>query len=244
MSETKSFRLYHFGLAGGFGGLVAGGMIAFVLLVSQHIDVLKKVGGGNPPSPIKVRGGAMTVRTGHQNGWQKIKGFETFCSDNADPTYMTFTDATLTSGTPPDLTKIPYNWTLVIVGRNYPGDSASSNGIVLTSQSQSCDGKDNTVKSIKLSLQNDALFYSNDQPANEGLVKNKNPFAKRFQDTSYECTGPNIYNDDGDEISYDEDACERIYQFTLTTNPGTQQSSSSVYHCPNGECAIKIGNAD
>ena len=124
------------------------------------------------------------------------------------------------------LDNINSDWTLKIEGRKNVG-RPSGLGVWIKSQvGKSCSGATKKT-SIVLTLidPSSSAFYPDKDPINEDGV------AKRFQDKSEGCTGPNGQGGD-------EDLCERISQVTLTI---TSTGQNYLYTCPNGECIIGIG---
>jgi hypothetical protein len=212
-------------------------------------------GGPKGPSgsPVTVRGGSMTIRTGDKaNGWQSTKLATTYCtyiptsadlSLSASPEVVSANipgDTPITSASPVPLTG---NWTVTILGRDYkPGDSthqsSSNSGITLQGTNSACKTASSGQKLVALTANpSDSDFYKDDL----GLHEESNVVtAKRYMNTtsasaSTNCSGPNL--PPGSPGVGNEDSCERASLITVIT-----ASSGSPYsgRCRNGECIITI----
>jgi len=191
----------------------------------------------NPPSdsPIVVRGGSMTIRTfDKNNGWPA--GSSSFCMNHKFSAIELdgVSDWGMTTPLDPFSVPTPASWTLTIQGRATTGSAGnrtsapSGNGIKLTGDPlHSCSGATGG-SSITLSLlSGNSAFYSNDDPSvNEEAPGKKT--AKRFQDVSLSCAGP-------DSGPGDEDACERASKISLAISGATTD-----YNCINGECIVEV----
>ena len=247
MTESKSFRLSHLGLAGAFGVLVGGGIFAFIFQ-DYHKHPL---GGANPPSPIKVRGGAMTARTMNSGQWQTIgtdlQHRNIYCSDTDDVSWIDFFEAAgVSSGAIETPTGLPAGWSMKIYGRTYApatGTTAassqpSSNGLLLKSQAGGCLAGDTSSFSVILSIYEDdggsnAQFYKDSATGTDS----NGGYAEKFEDMSKGCAGPN----GGAIQTGNEDVCERASTIEFTFTPPGGSKSTSIYNCTDGECSIYIG---
>lgn len=212
------------------------------------------MGGSGTNSPLKVRGGSMTVRT--IDKWTSVSSSPpSFCT-NADTSYIALVGVTPTSAAPSGpiplaLANIPpipnvRAWHIDIFGRdpNTQG-KASTNGIALDPQSSSCSGTPNKM-SVKLSVQpggNSSFYASPVSPDDD------NTHSQRFEDTTsdpnppngkFGCQGP-VPNASSSVPNGDKDLCERISSIVLTLDPDNTKKPVYAYQCPNGECSISIG---
>ncbi len=245
MPEPKMITTSQIALLAGISGLIAAGCVTIALIVPLKHELARLVNplnGGNPSSPIKVRGGALTART--NNGWTQIgkssSGTPIYCTGTDDVSWIEFFEAAGVSGAPENPTKLKAGWTLQILGRTYtpasgatpPMSSPSENGLTLTSQPNDCGGGKTSPYSVTLSVyENDgsttnAQFYSDSATGTEDSSA-----AEKFQDMTSTCSGP-------DGGSGNEDVCERASKLKLTKADGTTILN---YACPNGECSVYIG---
>lgn len=230
MGETKSYRLSHLVVTGTVCVLLATGIFAALLAFFNPR-------GSGAPSPIKVRGGAMTVRS--VKAWTQASA-TSWCSDISDLSHLSFKDATAVSSSGSGPIPLAFDklsttsWTLTIAGRN--SHSASDGVIITPNLTNNCAGS--TGLSIVIaSTGTYGAFYGNDGVVDVG-------YAKRFQDTdTADCTGPDGFKDaHGTIATGDEDLCERMSGFTLALQ--TTVAQTYTYACPNGECTINIGKGN
>jgi|SRR5580658_214045 hypothetical protein len=212
---------------------------------------------GPGDSPVVVRGGAMTVRTKSSAGWQGASA--PFCTGivlTGGALYFNYSGLDIVPGNPNptptpfppppkgsdgSLALTPNNWTLTILGRNFPvtTPAQSNNGIDIT-WVPSCAGASAASVYVQLSLIGapNATFYGTDIDGSSAVVS-----GKRFRDrTPYVSGGTNCYgpNTSAAQVG-DEDACERASLVTLSNTVGTTTTTYSGW-CTNGECVIGLGD--
>ena len=92
MNEVRAIGTFQVVLAGFTGGLVTIAAAAAISYFAGKGPIHWMPAGGNTTnSPIKVRGGAMTFRASNTNPWNAT-GASTYCTDNADTTYLELLD--------------------------------------------------------------------------------------------------------------------------------------------------------
>lgn len=197
-------------------------------------------------SPLKVKGGAMTVFA--QKKWQGNgtdanpdgSSAHPYCVsiDSADASYIIVNNLLGSDGLPVDPASIN-DVTLPLVIKIYghlavddppPGTrkrgDPSGNGIQLATQSQDCDGSHGS--SILLTKIGQGGIYPIDLPA-----AGKRKGNKRFYDST--CYG--VPNPAGHG---DQDFCERMAKVELYYNGATTPNHTLT--CPDGDCEIEVGS--
>jgi len=229
-------------------------------------EKIKKYGGPGD-SPVVVAGGAMTARTKDKTaGWIPVGN--NFCTGitltgGANGTlYFNYSDISNTvpgsstqlpnAFTPVPKGSIPVTaglWKLTIVGRNFVPSattpSPSTNGIVITPLTTTCNGLTGASVYVQLSLTggNNAGFYGTDANLKED-ASGTAVTSKRFRDlTPYDATGKtsNCYGPNTSKNpAGDEDVCERASLVTLDTGTGATYAG----WCTNGACILGLGDIE
>jgi hypothetical protein len=200
-----------------------------------------------PSPPLKVRGGAMTVRTeiSGNGGWvPKDAAGRQFCT-NADISrayYLTDDGLCHLIQLPPST-----NWSMRLHGGSpvTPGNASGRGLVIITQPNQNCTG--GVGSSVLMTVFDDNVstngkyvrFYSGDQNSDDGKT-----VRRRFLDRTPDGKTPDkagcVTPPDGDGSGDvgDEDACERMTKFEIRNLSG---SSVSTTPCLNGDCTVFIG---
>lgn len=176
-------------------------------------------------SPIKVRGGSMTIRSLTQ--WTQF-------SPGPPPVYCTNVDVTKFYVHQPDGTTTPVitltaNWKVEVDGRDPSGTTKSLNGIYIQTQAGACGGS-SSPQPVSLTAFGNSGFYPN------RLDEDGQTHSKRFEDNTKDSTAQKGCQGPSNSLNGDEDMCERPFRVIVT--PDTSQPALPAIPCVNGECSI------
>ena len=206
------------------GGVVGVAVLGGLIVAGVHW--LKKA----PQPPLKIRGGAMTLRyplvdgkdpwfpyqSGSLSGYcttldtssgkAKLKIFQHPDPDTDDPTEK---------ATTPTIIELKGAWFIDLYGRNPDFTPDPHEGIELRAVAD-CNGSKNGISVLPLRGSANSTFYSLDLPSHDGST-----FGKRYKKNA--CP--------------DEDACEHLSTIYVSSS---SLSSPTSPDCENGECLVKI----
>jgi hypothetical protein len=208
----------------------AGAVLGAVVAVGAGI-FLVHILTPTPQPPIKIRGGAMTLRyppISNANPWYPYPpgGPKAFCT-TLDTTTGTAKlkifqhpdpDPDDPSATAQKFT-LTGNWIVDLYGRNSNFSPDPHEGIELKPVSD-CDGNNKGVALYPVQGAANSGFYSADLQPIPGMTGPGNTYGKRYQKSG--CT--------------DEDACEHLSTIYVNIPPAQAQSVD----CENGDCLVKI----
>jgi hypothetical protein len=198
-------------------------------------------GGGGTNTPLKVRGGSMTVRgimtppaiSPTTSPWTtSIDSYHIELIDVV-PDQTAFPD--VRRSVVLDLPKDTAGWIIDLYGHLADNSDQSKNGIRICSDA-ACDLGSSTAVIVEPEpyvtgtcnpTKTCSVFYSeaiNDDSTTPAVT------SVRFHDTSSACTA-------SPSATGDADVCERIREIVITLKGG----STFSYRCPNGDCLIGIG---
>ena len=204
---------------------VAGAVVGVAALAGLIIGGVHLL-TSTPQPPLKIRGGAMTLRypaINNGNPW-----FSYPAPPGAPAAYCTPLDAS--SGKlkifqhpdpdPDDQSPAPQkfsltgNWVVDLYGRNSDFTTEPHSGLELKPVSN-CNGNNNGIEVYPLPGSTNVDFYPADLPPGTG-----NTYGKRYRKSG--CS--------------DEDACEHLSTIYVSVPSGQPQSVD----CQNGDCLVKI----
>jgi hypothetical protein len=205
-------------------GAVAAGLILAVVAGVHYFT-------STPQPPIKVRGGAMTLRyppINNTDPWYPYPpgGPKAFCT-TLDTTSGTAKlkifqhpdpDPEDTSADAQKFT-LTGSWIVDLYARNSDFSTDPKEGIELKPVSD-CDGSNKGVALYPVQSATNSGFYSADLQPIPGITGPGNTYGKRYQKSG--CT--------------DEDACEHLSTIYVNIPPAQPQSVD----CQNGDCLVKI----
>lgn len=232
-SRERIFRLDVF-VAGSVGGLVVSllmGLTAGIAYKVHEQQERKRITN----TPVKVRGGAMRIRTDPGLGqWLPETGG--YCLAFA-PTNIALNEfVPRISGSPISLPTSGVPWTLVMYGSDptKPALSPSNNGLKLEANTSPCNGHTASNYAMHVTLVNNAAIYPTIRTEVGGAT------SLRFEDTTPGVGGtPSICSGPNGNPQGDEDGCERLSQVVVTI--GAQQLGA--YDCNEQAkgCQIDLG---